>query len=413
MLLIIDAMGRIWLDTSALLFHSGNPTGCIRVEMEVLARLEDFGDWGIFYLNIQTGVFTEIGSGSTKDSALEVFNSFKANTDIDRPSASKFSRIYQALFGSIVPWVPIKEDDVVLSVGIHNQDNFVPLAKAYTEMNKAKLAIYVHDIIGVLFPSFFQPKNATFERYEKYFSDICFFSDLVFTNSQTTRNDLIRYFSLENPIIVKLGDNFSPKSINVVDENRLFESSNPFVTYVSTIEPRKNHQVLVNAYLLAKSIGKLQNLPDLYFIGRKGWGTHSWMDTIENDSLLRQKIKIIDSVGDEELDYFYENSLAVLYPSFYEGWGLPVREALIRGKYCLVSTGGALSEHVNPLVKHISPWNAEEWMFSIEELSLLQQNDILEESFKPREWSDFTNEIFCTIKVNLTRENSRYGESND
>jgi glycosyltransferase involved in cell wall biosynthesis len=392
-------MSRIWLDTTALLAHTGNPTGCIRVEMEILARLQDFGDWGLFYFDVKTGALAEMGYGSSSESALQRFITFKNSLENKSIRTSKLSLIRDGFFGIKVASLSINEGDVLLSVGIHDQDKFITVAKAYAEMNRAKLAIYVHDIIGVLYPGFFQANNSTYERNDKYFSDISYFSDVVFTNSETTRNDLIRHFGLDNPRIVSLGDSSNSKNMNPIRLACSVPISNSFVMYVSTIEPRKNHQVLVNSYLLAKSLGKLDELPDLYFIGRIGWGTHSWMDTVENDPILRKKIGLFHSVDDEQLEQYYEKALAVVYPSFYEGWGLPVREALSRGKYCLISTGGALSEHINPLVKHLSPWNAEEWMLSILELDLTRIEDFSDSLFQPREWGDFTNELFAQLKL--------------
>jgi glycosyltransferase involved in cell wall biosynthesis len=128
-----------------------------------------------------------------------------------------------------------------------------------------------------------------------------------------------------------------------------------FVLCVGTIEPRKNHIYLYHVWkrLIAESG---LDVPTLVCVGRFGWHMDDlkrFLDATEN---LGGRFVVLEDVNDAQLARLYETCLFTVFPSLYEGWGLPVGESLAYGKLCVTSSvssmpevGGAWADYLNPL----------------------------------------------------------------
>ena len=82
---------------------------------------------------------------------------------------------------------------------------------------------------------------------------------------------------------------------------------------------------------------------------------------IDADPLTRPFIRILDDAGDDELAWLYAHCCWTLYPSFYEGWGLPLSESLMHGKLCLASNAASLPEAGQGLARHLDPHDIDAW----------------------------------------------------
>jgi glycosyltransferase involved in cell wall biosynthesis len=129
------------------------------------------------------------------------------------------------------------------------------------------------------------------------------------------------------------------------------------VLCVGTIEARKNPIYLFNIWkMMARS--RRSKIPCLVFVGRKGWLVQDFMDQLEACNYLGGKILVVHNVTDVELDLLYRKCVLTAYPSFVEGWGLPVGESLAHGKICLCSATGGIPEVGGKLVDYIDPYDA-------------------------------------------------------
>lgn len=128
----------------------------------------------------------------------------------------------------------------------------------------------------------------------------------------------------------------------------------PFVLCAGTIECRKNPMRLAQAWLrlVDRSEG---DLPKLVFAGRMGWLVEDFKEFLRATGNLYGYIEIIDGPSDLELEFLYRNCLFLAMPSLYEGWGLPVGEALSFGKTALVSRCSSLPEVGQDLVEYCDP----------------------------------------------------------
>jgi glycosyltransferase involved in cell wall biosynthesis len=129
-----------------------------------------------------------------------------------------------------------------------------------------------------------------------------------------------------------------------------------FVLCVGTIEIRKNGLALLEAWdQLISEIG--DEAPQLIFAGKYGWKIHAFMERLESSDQLAKKVTILSAPSDVDLAFLYQNCYFSIYPSFYEGWGLPVGESAWFGRYVISSSTTSLPEVCGDLVDYVEPDN--------------------------------------------------------
>ena len=132
---------------------------------------------------------------------------------------------------------------------------------------------------------------------------------------------------------------------------------NNYILYVGTIEPRKNLSSLLKAFHQAV-VHKPDNLK-LVLVGKIDWHAQQMFNTIQRLNLHRY-IQLLGYVPDSDLPALYQNCYFFTYIPFYEGFGLPVIEAISGGKACLVSNTSSLPEVVGPCGILVNPTQVDE-----------------------------------------------------
>lgn len=113
--------------------------------------------------------------------------------------------------------------------------------------------------------------------------------------------------------------------------HKSINKKNQFI-YVSTIEPRKNHALLLNVWKkIINETNSSAETPKLIIIGRRGWNNQLTFDMLDKNASLREFIVEINNASDDEIIRYIDESKAMLFPSFDEGWGLPIVESLAIG----------------------------------------------------------------------------------
>ena len=258
---------------------------------------------------------------------------------------------------------PFNTGDVLISVGLDWSYPFYKFFYFLRTREQMKIVTCCYDLIPVLYPQYCVGEVAAL--FTSYFLDIADGSDLVLCISKQTEKDLLEMIDRTGGRRVKtrvfpLGDNVPSGGgeISLAVEEL---ASQPFILFVSSIERRKNHEVLYRAYHLLCKEGKRSQLPKLVFVGMPGWGVGDLLKDIELDPLTKGMIVQLNHVNDAELLRLYESSMFCVFPSLYEGWGLPVGEALSLGKAVLCSDRGSLPEVGGDLVRYCDPWNVRTW----------------------------------------------------
>ncbi|WP_215750366.1 MULTISPECIES: glycosyltransferase family 1 protein [unclassified Gluconobacter] len=154
---------------------------------------------------------------------------------------------------------------------------------------------------------------------------------------------------------IPIGSGFGPPHRAQGERPRGLPAPGSYVLFVSTIEARKNHLLAFRIWRRLVTDLPREEVPTLVFAGRVGWLVSDLMQQLENTEWLRGKIRLLNDPTDEELSHLYEGCLFTLFPSLYEGWGLPVTESLVNGKPCIASNSTSIPEAGGPLTRYFDP----------------------------------------------------------
>lgn len=161
-----------------------------------------------------------------------------------------------------------------------------------------------------------------------------------------------------------------------------FELPDGYLFTVSTVEPRKNLVTLLDAYARLKQRSG-STCPPLVIVGRKGWNND---DILGYMSELEGSVRFPGFVSDEELIALYQMATCLIFPSLYEGFGLPVVEAMMAGCPVITSTTSSLPEVAGDAALLVDPLNADELVAAMQRV-LQDENLRSEMSQKGRSWS--------------------------
>ena len=215
----------------------------------------------------------------------------------------------------------------------------------------------IYDVIPVKMRQCYTPGLP--EVFEPWLKKVLWLADLVLTISQHSRGDLLetagRFGLVLPPVaVLRLGDELGDRGRPAVPRGLPGRAGGPFVLAVGTVEVRKNHWLLYHLWrqLVARHG---PDVPPLLLAGQPGWLTTELLHQIRHDPLVRDRVVVLPDVTDPELRWLYDHCLFTLYPSLYEGWGLPVAESLAHGKYCICSNASSLPEIAGDLVGYHDP----------------------------------------------------------
>ena len=197
-----------------------------------------------------------------------------------------------------------------------------------------KICTYVYDIIPVTHPQFTSEENLIY--FPQYIGSVLLFSDVIMTSAAYTVGEMRK---LRDRIGIPNNDakfEVIPLGADFVDFSSAFENDmvseeakeivnrGKYLLFVSTIEPRKNHTILLDAFQ-----NELKNTEiNLVIVGRYGWNIENLKDKIESSPLLGKTLFHLSNINNETLRFLYRNAFLVAFPSWVEGYGLPAIEAL-------------------------------------------------------------------------------------
>jgi glycosyltransferase involved in cell wall biosynthesis len=176
------------------------------------------------------------------------------------------------------------------------------------------------------------------------------------------------------------------------------------VLLVSTIEVRKNHALVYQAWRRLLQRHGPAVVPKLVFAGSVGWMSGDLIAQLENDPSTRGHISIISGTSDGDLAWLYRHCLFTLYPSLYEGWGLPVAEGLAFGKACLASDTSAVPEIAGDMVDYHDPHDLVGYVSLLERLIFdpdyrAERERRVRERFRRTHWTDTVLQMTAAADV--------------
>ncbi|MDP6769601.1 MAG: glycosyltransferase family 1 protein [Anaerolineales bacterium] len=198
----------------------------------------------------------------------------------------------------------------------------------------------------------------------------------VLADSQSTKDDLIELYSTPENKITVLYPGVSSDFRPIIDPAKLRQvrkryklGEEPFVLSVGTLQPRKNHLTLIKAFELALGDSEY----NLVLAGGKGWSYEEVYDLVESRG-LQNRVLFPGFVAEEDLSALYSSANIMTLPSLYEGFGLPVLEAMACGLPVIASSVSSLPEVTGNAALLVDPGNVEDMADAM--LKLVENADL-------------------------------------
>ena len=291
-----------------------------------------------------------------------------------RYPASSLWRILSSIWrqGPIVD--QLKADGVQIYHGLSNE---IPL---HVERAGIRSVVTIHDLIFIRYPQLFKPVDR--KIYLRKFRHAAEKAHVVVAISQQTKRDIAEFFDIpEDKIVVHYqGCHQAFKESYETEEKEALRARlrlpHRFILNVGTVEERKNALVLLQALrgsnehlvIVGKSTAYKQKLVD--FSRKHG---------------LDSQIHFVEGLTVRELAMVYQMATIFCYPSIFEGFGIPVIEALFSGVPVITSTGSCFAEAGGPHTVYIDPYDILGWRHALESL-LSNSKERQEASERGRAW---------------------------
>lgn len=382
----------LWIDVSTLVGWHGNPTGIARTvsqmlphllaEPELPLRLCRFDAAHECYFPVEPaalgrpGQTTAAVTWSSSARRRNLLGLLPRNLRLafwhqGQSIASAYGLVKSVYYKGVYPTVVrLKErlrrqppppifarGDVLFVAGAGWTDQAAAVLWAQLRRELAMQVVnLVYDITPARCPHLCDPRfSRAFTAWLPY---LLHGSDLILSISRYSRQDLCAYgneHGLPTPPVevIRLGD--EPGADQSEEAPEVLADGRPFVLFVSSVSAHKNHQMLLHVWRrLAERHGDA--LPTLALVGGTSYRGGELLDTVACDPLLSRRVVHLQHANDRQLRWLYRRCRFTVYPSHYEGWGLPVAESLMYGKHCvcanatsLPEVGGTLADYHDPL----------------------------------------------------------------
>jgi glycosyltransferase involved in cell wall biosynthesis len=285
---------------------------------------------------------------------------------------------------------------------VHDYFRYVRNAKVERQIRYIPL---VYDLIPIVRPEFCVP--GWIRDVSIWLVGAFQHADAFLAISRSAKQDLLaaaarmgHVLAEEAVEVVPLDADFrrAGNALSLVELDRWQLGGVDFALLVSTIEPRKNHALAFDVWAdLLRRHGP-DRVPRLVCAGRDGWMNDAVFDRLDTDPVLATHVTLIHRISDAELDLLYRACRFTIFPSLYEGWGLPVTEALCHGRVPIIADNSSLPEAGAGLAAHFVSGSAADLAAAVEQVGFdhpwrkAQEAKIAAE-FAPRSWAEIAEQI--------------------
>jgi glycosyltransferase involved in cell wall biosynthesis len=354
----------LWLDVSRLLWRvfRGTLTGVDRVELAYAENLlAEAGDRLRFVAHDYRGGFGLLPHARTKALIRAVGPAWESGT-----LARLAPRALAAFAGSLADWrgLPPRRADVprpiYLNVSHHPLARTAAVARMLARTGAALVPL-VHDLIPLDWPEYVGAAETL--RHRRRLDTIANHATAVLANSAATADALRPLLPPGLPLLaVPLG--VAPRRATALPPE--LATGAPYFLCLGTIEPRKNHLMLLHLWRqLAVATPAGHPVPRLVIVGDRGWDNEQVVDLLDRCARLRPHVLELGRVPDGTVAALMDGARALLMPSFIEGYGLPVAEALARGTPVLCSDIPAHREIAGPVAEYLDALDTPAWLEAV------------------------------------------------
>ncbi len=237
--------------------------------------------------------------------------------------------------------------------------------------HSAHTVVTVHDLGYLYYPQAHTRWSRLYLHLSTKFS--CRAARRIIAISEATKRDLIRHYKVPahkiNVVYHGHDQVFRPvrDPAHIEQVAARYGVRRPYCIHVGTLQPRKNLLLLVEVWdLLRRDMGEA-NTPHLLLAGKQGWLYGDLLNAVQARG-LGGLVRFADYAPREDLPALYSGALALTFPSLYEGFGLPVLEAMACGTPVLASTASSLPEVVGEAGMLLDPHDAHAWAKAVRHL---------------------------------------------
>ena len=306
----------------------------------------------------------------------------------------------------------VRPGDIIVTLGASwGLPGYARRIAAAKERFGVRFSVLVYDMIPIENGDLVEPHHAL--QFRQWLAEMATNADVILTISQYSRQALLKFamaarWPMPRVDVIRLGGESGPQP--VVRRSR--RGTNPgekiylpgrYVLFVSTIEIRKNHGLLVRVWrrLIAKH--GADAVPVLIFAGQVGWMVDDLLTDLAASDWLGGKVEHRPGLSDAELDKVYDGCLFTIFPSLCEGWGLPVAESLAHGKFCLASNRTSIPEVGGDLIDYFDPLDDDDVVAKIERLLfqpgyLGARESRLRAEYRPGTWADCAHSVVLQLQ---------------
>lgn len=410
-------MRKIWYDVSEIVSWQGHYTGIQRVVFMIGERLAKDQHYEVRYCRYDrpTNRYTEVNfhfqeqryeprpsvKKKPAKQPLHVQARIFALGFIPNHAKTLVKKSAKLVFRTLKPVKPIKftNEDTVIVAGAFWTGSLGVLASAKQAAPKLMIIGVMYDLVPLIVPQY--ATDVTVIDYKKTIRKALKTYDKWLSISENTKKDFLNYarqqkvqLNAQDIEVIRLGSDINIKG----DVKPLVvkgKQPTDFVLCVGTLEPRKNQYLLYQAVKYAEEKGV--KLPTIVIAGKHGWLSQDIAYMLKKDASLKGKIIWHEEIDDSTLRWLYKECLFSVYPSHYEGWGLPVAEALDYGKLCIAARTSSIPEIAGDLIEYFSPNSPEELSGLIHDLAFtpgrLEQANTKAKKFKRHSWDDTYQQV--------------------
>jgi glycosyltransferase involved in cell wall biosynthesis len=308
----------------------------------------------------------------------------------------------------------VAQGDTLLTLGAPwSQPDYAALIERHRKRFGLRYALVVYDVIPLRRPEWCE--HGLVRAFRAFFNSLIPMCDTVLAISHATATDIEtcareRGIRLSGPVVpIPMGSGFSAApgvavtSAAAMPRADRLPPAGSYALLVSTIEVRKNHVLMFRVWrrLLEEMPSEL--VPTLVFAGRVGWLVEDLMRQIANADHLDGKLVVVEDPSDAELAALYQGCQFTVFPSLYEGWGLPVTESLAFGKPCLIADRTSLPEAGGALARRFDPDNLNDAFAAIRDVildpkGLARWEARVRRDFLPVPWSDSADALLAALE---------------
>ncbi|WP_165322557.1 glycosyltransferase family 4 protein [Rhizorhabdus phycosphaerae] len=277
--------------------------------------------------------------------------------------------------------------------------------QAKLQAEGARFVCLVHDLIPIEYPEYARPNGA--DTHRRRIATMGAFAQGLIANSQATADSLTAFLGESAPPVRVAHLGCDPLPSGAALPAGL---TPPYFVVLSTIEPRKNHLLLLNIWRrMVETLGP-EATPQLAIVGRRGWENENVIDMLERCDSIKGHVHELSGLPDHMVGTLLRNARALLCPSFAEGFGMPVTEALLSGTPALCSDLPALREAGGTVPEFLDPLDGPGWLAAITDYAHDGSAARLRQIERMQDWTPPTWDAHIATVLDLVRDIDARGD---